>query len=663
MVMKYKFSNFNNKLIISDEQNVILSDIKIRINYSRSKNISYVPSLIEENGCVTTIHFEREEQRTWLPESNHIKLIFKEENSALLATADFACTDYSGTYNYTYMAFESAFIDFAVPENKDGMLNLHSTIPYWLTPSFAMDMKDFKCFLETEIGSLSYKIENDHIHILPLINSDVRTHIETKGLVIDTCVANKQSINAGVFMIASSENPFDSIRNNFIAGRALNEIISPLIEEKEIPNIFNGFGWCTWNAFYKEVTSEKIYQQLDDFKQKGIKIKWLLVDDGWQQFDDKNTLISIEEDREKFPEGLKAFTKKVKEEYGVAYIGVWHAFEGYWRGISKDGELYKNNKELFFETPTGFVVPGETEEKAFKFWDMQHSYLKAQGIDFVKVDNQASASSKYDNILPGANAARTLHKAIERSVFKHFGGAIINCMGCKMENILSRPMSAISRNSDDFFPNRKHGFISHINQNVYVAPVHSQIYNCDYDMFWTHHETATVSAVLRAISGGPVYISDEVGKTVPEVLKPLVTPDGDTWRFDAAAMVTKDLFYTDCSKAETPLKVWNKSGDNFVVAAFGITIDKTVKGTFKLEDIPNANGKYLVHDFFNDKYFVLDDEGKIELETAYNDCALYSLYKISEDNTVKIGDKTYYAEAADPNSKTVALKDIVNIQL
>ena len=64
-------------------------------------------------------------------------------------------------------------------------------------------------------------------------------------------------------------------------------------------------------------------------------------------------------------------------------------------------------------------------------------------------------------------------------------------------------------------------------------------------------------------------------------------------------------------------------------------------------------------DFFNDKYFVLDNDGKIDLETPYNECSLYSLYKIYDDGTVKIGDKTYYAEAADPNPKTVLLNDII----
>ena len=657
--MKYRFSNLNNGLIISDEQKVIISDIKIRINYIRSKNITYYPEHIEENDNITTVTFKRFEPR-WCPEAEYVKLIFREEKGALLATVDFACKhEPTSPWNFTYAAFESAFIDFSVPENKDGMLNLHSTIPLWLTPSFVSEMKDFKSFLETEIGSLSYKIGNDHVHILPLVNDNTRAHIETEGFVVDTCIANKTSINSPVFLIASAENPFKAIRTNLSAGIALKEIVTPLIEEKEVPDTFDGFGWCTWNAFYSKVSAEGIYKKLDEFKEKGIKIKWLLIDDGWQQFDETKKLLSIKEDGKKFPEGLKAFTKKVKEDYGVKYIGVWHSFEGYWGGIHKDGELYQNNKDIFFEAPTGVIVPGPTEENAFKFWDMQHGYLKEQGIDFVKVDNQAAASTKYDNILSGSTAARRLHAAVEKSVFKHFGGSIINCMGSKMENILSRPMSAITRNSDDFYPNRTHGFIDHIKQNVYVAPVHAPLYKCDYDMFWTHHHTATVSAVLRAISGGPVYISDEVEKTDAEVLKPLVTPDGDVWKFDSAAMVTQDLFYTDCSKAETPLKVWNKSGENFVLAAFGITIDKTVKGYFKLSYIPDTSDKYLVHDFFGDKYFVLDRDGYMTLEADYNGCSLYTLYKIAEDNTVKIGDKTYYAEGADPNPKTVNINELI----
>lgn len=650
--MKYNFFIENNSLIITNGQRVILSGIKIRINYMRSKDVLYVPHSLKEDGNVTAVEFERYEPRDWMNEADRVNIVFTEEKGVLLSKADFACAK-AETYNFTYFPFESAFIDYTVPEDKEGMLNLHTQNPFWLNPSFAMDTKDFKI----DIGSLSYKIKDSHIHLLPLVNNKVRTHIEKTGFVIDTCVANTFEISADVFVISSDDSPFSAINNCFEVGRELNAITTPSATERKYPKEFEGFGWCTWNAFYFDVTSDKIYQKLDELKSKGVKIKWLLVDDGWLSVKDRK-LFSFKEDQEKFPEGFKNFTKKVKEEYGVKYIGVWHAFQGYWQGFHKDGEIYRDYKDCLYETPTGWIVPSENEEKAFKLWDAWHSYLKEQGIDFVKVDNQTSSSSKYEFLLPGATAVSIQHAALERSVFKNFGGAIINCMGAKMENILTRPKSAVNRNSDDYYPNKEHGFINHINQNVYTAPVHSNVHICDYDMFWTEHETATVSAVLRAISGGPVYVSDEVGKTNADELKPLVTPNGDVWRFDTAAMVTKDLFYTECSSAETPLKVWSRSGNNFVLAAFGITVDKTVKGSFKLKDIPNTADRYLVHDYFENKYFVLDREGEVPLETPYNTCTILSLYPISDGSAI-IGDGSYYAEAADPSPKKVAVKEIV----
>ena len=91
----------------------------------------------------------------------------------------------------------------------------------------------------------------------------------------------------------------------------------------------------------------------------------------------------------------------------------------------------------------------------------------------------------------------------------------------------------------------------------------------------------------------------------------------------------------------------------------GITVDKAVKGTFKLRDIPDTADRYLVHDYFEDKYFILDKEGEVELETAYNTCKLLSLYPISDDETAVIGNGSYYTEAADPSPKNVSVKDFV----
>ena len=144
----------------------------------------------------------------------------------------------------------------------------------------------------------------------------------------------------------------------------------------------------------------------------------------------------------------------------------------------------------------------------------------------MKVDGQSSFWSFAENSLPIGPAAKGMHQAPEGGA-SYMDGAIINCMGMAMENILSRPTSAISRNSDDFMPNKENGFVEHLLQNAYNSVYHDELYYCDWDMFWTKHEDAVKHSLLRAISGGSIYVSDQIGDTNPDVLKPLAYHNGE----------------------------------------------------------------------------------------------------------------------------------------
>ncbi|KAL2498755.1 putative galactinol--sucrose galactosyltransferase 1 [Abeliophyllum distichum] len=42
------------------------------------------------------------------------------------------------------------------------------------------------------------------------------------------------------------------------------------------------FEWCTWDAFYTNVTSEGVKQGLESFKKCGILPMFIIIDDGWQ---------------------------------------------------------------------------------------------------------------------------------------------------------------------------------------------------------------------------------------------------------------------------------------------------------------------------------------------------------------------------------------------
>jgi hypothetical protein len=196
-------------------------------------------------------------------------------------------------------------------------------------------------------------------------------------------------------------------------------------------------------------------------------------------------------------------------------------------------------------------------------------------------------------------------------------GSIINCMGMAMENVLSRPNSAINRNSDDFFPNREGSFAEHLLQNAYNAVYQDELYYCDWDMFWTEHEAAKKHSLLRAVSGGPVYFSDRIGSTDPEILRPLTYLDGRILMMDRSAKPTEDCMFLNPMK-DGVLKLQNtapwggdKTGGG--IAVYNLT-GREQPYSIAPTDVVGLEqaDKYWVYDYFHARMFTLNRQGRYD---------------------------------------------------
>ncbi|MDE6589046.1 MAG: hypothetical protein K2K53_01605, partial [Oscillospiraceae bacterium] len=274
---------------------------------------------------------------------------------------------------------------------------------------------------------------------------------------------------------------------------------------------------------------------------------------------------------------------------------------GYWGGIQPNSPLAQKEQEHLYPTVSGKLLPSPIKEQGFGFYDDWYACLKAEGIDFVKVDGQSAVKNYFENDIPFCRAARGLHQALEGGA-SCLDGAIINCMGMAMENILARPASALSRSSDDFVPSKENGFGEHLIQNAYNALYQGQLYHCDWDMFWTSHEDAAKHSLLRAVSGGPVYFSDKIGETDADTLKTLACLDGRLLMMDRPAWPAEDCVFTDPMR-EGVLKLTNTAAWGGAqaggIAAFNLT-DTSQKYSFSPNDVPELSdeGRYLVYDYF-----------------------------------------------------------------
>ena len=437
-------------------------------------------------------------------------------------------------------------------------------------------------------------------------------------------------------------------------------ITVPLLSERKIPGFVDEFGWCSWDAFYRDMNEEKFIAKMKEFKEKNIPVKWVIIDDGWLHQKD-NKLPALKPIPQNSA-GLKHLISQIKSILDVK-VGVWHAFTSYWDGIAPGSELEKQYSDYLTTLPSGAIIPSLDPEKAYKFWSAWHSFLRDCSVDMLKIDNQGSYMPTVLGTAVVSEAARNAHTAVERSVAEHFGSPalpLINCMGNPQENVFNRPVSAVNRNSDDFFPNDNDSFAAHIVQNAWNAPWHSMLYVCDFDMWWSSHPDAYRSAVLRALSGGPVYVSDKIGESDFKKIAPLCDEKGRLYRFPGAAMPTYDCFFTDCRAAEKPLKLFNKKGDNFAVGVWNIS-DVPADGEISISDIPriDSGGRYLAYEYFSKKYRLFDLENSIKLSLAKGEVQAWSIYPI-RDGKVKTGDCSKYFGAATPVIREVPASSLLN---
>lgn len=519
------------------------------------------------------------------------RLSITKEDNLYIIYAHIECVKYPYDYFRSFSPEHSLELEIPMQERIYQALAIEKYNPFWTTPVFFDNEKGEN---GRHIQQLLLKVGNKYIHIMPVSDEHCTQEIgyeaAEKAIRLFSnchCVSNTK-INGAIALFSESDDPYKAIEANYTAAYKHGIIKTPLKREKHYPQQLEGLGWCTWNAFYHEVTEDGIEKKLIELREKGIRLDWLIIDDGWSVVRDFK-LQDLKEDRNKFPSGLRIFIKKLKKEYGVRYVGVWHAFTGYWFGIDKDSELYQEQKENLVETDGGLILPAGEYEKAYAFYSTWHKYLREQGVDFLKVDAQGNASEFYRGLSDGNARVIAMHEAIERSVKENFGGAMINCMGLGNLDAYWRNTSAVVRNSDDFFPEKQDGFRSHIEQNAYNAVFNSRLYYCDYDMWWTKHVSAKQSSVLRAISGGPVYISDKVGETEVGYIKQLLNEDGSITRYEEAARPTFDCLFG----YDKVIKLFNYKYENglkkYIIGLFNIS-DEAVCITFRVSDVvPDSN--------------------------------------------------------------------------
>ncbi|CAG8547692.1 11582_t:CDS:2 [Ambispora gerdemannii] len=503
---------------------------------------------------------------------------------------------------------------------------------WWIEPitgTGKLDIQDMDVYYILIQQSTSY-----YVVLIPLASDGCTSSFRTDkdGNLQLSTINDSGSTATAKFIVGFGQDPY-------IVSRACMKLIKILLgtlgkseenkDKKEEQFYYDHLGYCTWNAFYKNVRGQDIMDTLKSLDSVGVHVGYVILDDGWQQVNQIDQLKSFEPDPKKFPEGLKGLISKVKGKFPyLKHFGVWHTLWGYWYGVDPSSELssiYKVERVKKNDgRPTCLIAAQDIQ----KFYDDFYNYLRDQGVSLVKVDSQGN----FDLICYGEIKHRKWWQEYQ----------MLSGPGSEDLGGISRPLF---RNSDDYFPDDENSHVWHIYANTMNNIWTTMMYSLpDWDMFQTNHKFGEFHAAARAISGGPMYITDHPNDHNIEVLAkcliniptynsnistPVISAPKQTklstkllqkiLRSQSSALPSLSTLFQDSTKVDNLLKIFNTNKRIGIIGLWNcrnhvlmdqVCIEDDYGQIFGSED-PDA--KYAMYFFQNRKACLVNFDEKIPI--------------------------------------------------
>ena len=431
-----------------------------------------------------------------------------------------------------------------------------------------------------------------------------------------------------------------------------------LVSKKIYPDVFRRIGWCSWNAsvYGTKLNDQLLLNSAQSFSESGFPVKWFLIDDGW--LNNTNSMLNtFSPDTSKFPEGFRPVIQKLKHDYGIPDVGIWHAFDGYWDGINPDSPLGREFRSDLFswtEKTRPDVDTSNTKTCYFilpftsaidRFYQGFEGYLRGQGFSFVKVDNQLVTERMAPGKFPIFSGAERYHAALNAAVASYFRNAMINCMDMTPDAYLNFGSTAVARAEDDYWPeyDTRHSENywfgragEHVAQEVFNSIYFSQMVYPDFDMFESVNPAAKLYVVAHAINDGPTYITDKIGEHDFNVLWPLVYSNGELLRADKPLLPAEDcLFSCEQHQGSPFLKAFSMDRNVGLLGIWNCWDSTEVSGTFSPSDVHGISAdSFAVYEYFTNKLVTSGLDDTIPVTIGGYGCRLYYVVPTIHGNAV-----------------------------
>ncbi|MDF7800835.1 Sip1-related alpha-galactosidase [Pontiellaceae bacterium B1224] len=402
-----------------------------------------------------------------------------------------------------------------------------------------------------------YQLESgEYLTLLPLSNGSVMSWLDTSDngevkLVLGNFGTGAVSGRIPLMVWAKDPDLYRSLYKAWELALAELEGATDWRINKIYPEAFTYLGWCSWEHFRKNIDSDKLVEAAETIENSGLPIRWFLVDDGFQQYG--KVLQSFAPNPKTFPKGWKPLLDMRKEEK-IKWFGLWHSYMGLWDGIKKQNDFGELNNDFI---PFGKNLgPGKTKEGTQRFYDAFIGSVADYGFDFVKIDNQSLYNNKQKDVDSSVEINSWMTEALENAVKARMPQGMINCMSQGTPQVLGTRYSPVSRVSIDYKLNDLAKAKAHIEQSYVCTLMQGQTVWPDHDMFHSSDpDCGELMAISKAMSGAPIYLSDNPSDFCDAFIRPLAYRDGELLRPLAPGFPLPDSVMTDVYKSGKAFRV------------------------------------------------------------------------------------------------------------
>lgn len=441
-------------------------------------------------------------------------------------------------------------------------------------------------------------------------------------------------------------NPRDLIHEGWKLALESTGAVGRLKEEKgALPEWINTLGFVLDASGRRELSHEGIVSSVNELIGMGLTPGYVIIDEGWQQGarspqdrSGRDSLINFQADMRRFPKGLRGVVDDL-HRLGVKHIGVWHGIMGHRGGIHpKLAKLYDLPPD-----DQGRYFLGYDLGRTYHFFHDYYGFLRSQGVDFVKVGDQASLPSFSRQGMDVTRLTSHLQEAIQSAASIQFSSPVLNGECLRPENLLYWASSSCASGT---FENRFDGPMEVIRlirdgmaHSYWLSPM--MHVNLPYWRNFPYFRETL--AIYYSLSESMWTLSDIPDEESRELLKRAFLPSGKLIQSDAPFLLTGDSLFVDPCTRNTLYKGETHRGKTKVLGLFHLSEQiTTYKGSISLSLIDGISAeKTAVYSYQRGflGVFTVSDEISIILEPYQAD--ILTLMPV-EDGIAVIGSPYYY---------------------